>query len=120
MHHGLHTAVNIHQKILSEQRGMTTQFKELDSNVPPMMGIAVGKKAASCSPSAGINASEEVLRLFFGNDLGFTSTFLSHPSLNPHHTKEKRLIYFFAHSLLELSSSRRGPIQARVNKPVYY
>ncbi|OKL58316.1 hypothetical protein UA08_06423 [Talaromyces atroroseus] len=72
MHQGLHTAVNIHQKILSKQRGQTPQFKELDSNVPPMMGIAVGKKAASYTPAAGTNASEEVLRLFFGDDMGFT------------------------------------------------
>ncbi|EED14657.1 pyridine nucleotide-disulphide oxidoreductase AMID-like, putative [Talaromyces stipitatus ATCC 10500] len=71
MHQGLHTAVNIHQRILSAQNGITPQFKELDPNVPPMMALAIGKKAASYTPDEGIASGEDVLNLFFGDDLGF-------------------------------------------------
>ncbi|PCG89915.1 Dimeric alpha-beta barrel [Penicillium occitanis (nom. inval.)] len=72
MHQGLHTAVNIHQRILAAQNGIKPHFKELDSNVPPMMGLAVGKKAASYSPQTGIASGEDVMKMFFGDDLGFT------------------------------------------------
>lgn len=76
MHQGLHTAVNIHQKILASQNNSTKpQYKDLDSNVPPVMGLAVGKKAASYVPASGVGAGEDVLKMFFGNDLGFTSKF---------------------------------------------
>lgn len=83
MHQGLHTAVNIHQKILSSQRNQIPHFKELDSKVPPTMGLAVGKKAASYSPQAGTSSGEEVMRMFFGDDLGFTSMVLSFVFLFP-------------------------------------
>jgi hypothetical protein len=73
MHQGLHTAVNIHQRILAAQNGIKPHFKELDSNVPPMMGLAVGKKAASYSPQTGTASGEDVMKMFFGDDLGFTS-----------------------------------------------
>ncbi|GAM33584.1 hypothetical protein TCE0_011r00590 [Talaromyces pinophilus] len=72
MHQGLHTAVNIHQRILAAQNGIKPHFKELDSNVPPMMGLAVGKKAASYSPQTGTASGEDVMKMFFGDDLGFT------------------------------------------------
>lgn len=73
MHQGLHTAVNIHQRILSAQTGSAPQLKELDSNVPAMMGLAVGKKAVSYSPQTGAKSGEDVLKMCFGDDLGFTS-----------------------------------------------
>ncbi|RAO74263.1 uncharacterized protein BHQ10_010275 [Talaromyces amestolkiae] len=72
MHQGLHTAVNIHQRILAARTGITPRFKELDSNVPPMMALAVGKKAVSYSPQAGTKSGEDVLKACFGDDLGFT------------------------------------------------
>lgn len=38
-----------------------------------MMGLAVGKKAASYSPHTGTASGEDVMGMFFGDDLGFTS-----------------------------------------------
>lgn len=38
-----------------------------------MMGLAVGKKAASYSPQTGTTSGEDVMKMFFGDDLGFTS-----------------------------------------------
>ncbi|QGA18943.1 hypothetical protein EYB26_006628 [Talaromyces marneffei] len=71
MHQGLHTAVNIHQRILRAQNGIVSQFKKLDSNVPPVMGLAVGKKAASFTPQTGATSREDVMKMLFGDDLGF-------------------------------------------------
>lgn len=76
MHQGLHTAINIHQQIIAAQNGIKPEFKELDSNVPPVMGLAVGKKAAAYTPDTGTTSGEDVLKMFFGDDMSFTSTSL--------------------------------------------
>lgn len=104
MHQGLHTAVNIHQRILAAQTGIVPQFKELESDIPPMMGLAVGKKAASYSPQSGTKSGEDVMKLCFGNDLGFTS-------MPPLTKREKKSIADAFCSLLELSPSWRNAIQ---------
>jgi hypothetical protein len=74
MHQGLYTAANIHQKMLANLRNITPVYKELAPDIPPMMGLAVGTQAASYGPPDNIVSSgEDVMQMFFGNDLGFTS-----------------------------------------------
>lgn len=76
MHHGHYAAFNIHQKILSDElQGTTPQFLEIQMKVPPMIGLAVGNKAASYSPSEGIHYGEDVREVFFADDLGYSSMY---------------------------------------------
>lgn len=70
MHMGYYAAHNIHELILEKLNGTAPKFLEL-GEVPPMIGLAVGKKAMSYSPGQGVDAGEEVMRVFFGDDLGF-------------------------------------------------
>jgi hypothetical protein len=57
--------------------GTTPIFLEL-AEIPPMIGLAVGKKAMSYWPEGGTDFGETVMEQFFGDDLGFTSEFTSH------------------------------------------
>lgn len=51
-------------------------YKELTMNVPPMMGLAVGKQAVSYGPpDNSVSSGEDVMQMFFEDDLGLTSTF---------------------------------------------
>jgi NADH dehydrogenase FAD-containing subunit len=70
MHMGYFAAHNIHELILEKLNGTAPKFLEL-GEVPPMIGLAVGKKAMSYSPSQGVDSGEEVMRAYFGDDLGF-------------------------------------------------
>lgn len=70
MHMGYYAAHNIHELILEKLNGTPPKFLEL-GEIPPMIGLAVGKKAMSYSPGQGVDAGEEVMRVFFGDDLGF-------------------------------------------------
>ncbi|KAF3762169.1 putative pyridine nucleotide-disulfide oxidoreductase [Cryphonectria parasitica EP155] len=77
MHMGFFAAHNIHECILyrmNKERGGGAEpppkFQELDE-IPPMIGLAVGKKAMSYSPAQGVASGEDVMKAFFGNDLGF-------------------------------------------------
>lgn len=72
MHMGYFAANNIHQRVLQKTPGTEAKFLELDE-IPPMIGLAVGKKAMSYWPEGGVNSGEDVAKLFFGDDLGFTS-----------------------------------------------
>lgn len=77
MHHGHYTAMNLHQKMLAELKySEQPKLNELSRDVPPGIGLAVGKKAVSYSPLTGVQAGEDVADLFFGKDLGFSSTFV--------------------------------------------
>ncbi|PGH13034.1 hypothetical protein AJ79_03871 [Helicocarpus griseus UAMH5409] len=71
MHHGHYVAMNIHQRMLSERFGTAPKFSELQ-DLPPSMGLAVGKKAVSYSDFDGVTSGEETARLYFGDDLGFS------------------------------------------------
>lgn len=70
MHMGYYAAHNIHELVLEKLKGTAPKFLEL-GEIPPMIGLAVGKKAMSYSPGQGVDAGEEVMRVFFGDDLGF-------------------------------------------------
>ncbi|KAJ4291440.1 hypothetical protein N0V88_006033 [Collariella sp. IMI 366227] len=71
MHMGYFAANNIHQRVLQKAAGTEAKFLEL-GEIPPMIGLAVGKKAMSYWPEGGVNSGEDVAKSFFGDDLGFT------------------------------------------------
>lgn len=87
MHMGFFAAHNIHELVLQKMNGAEPKFQEL-AEVPPMIGLAVGKKAVSYGPAQGVLSGEDVMKAFFGNDLGFDSKYLnfsrnySHPANN--------------------------------------
>ncbi|KAE9369954.1 putative pyridine nucleotide-disulfide oxidoreductase AMID-like protein [Stipitochalara longipes BDJ] len=66
---GHNAAFNIHQQLLEERTGEKAVFVEFPE-VPPMIGLAVGRKAVSYSPGAGTETGEAVMKAFFGEDLG--------------------------------------------------
>ncbi|KAK3939180.1 hypothetical protein QBC46DRAFT_388427 [Diplogelasinospora grovesii] len=73
MHMGYYAANNIHQRML--QKVVPDHQKPADlelAEIPPMIGLAVGKKAVSYWPQSGTASGEDVMKAFFGDDLGFT------------------------------------------------
>lgn len=75
MHMGYFVAHNIHEMILERMHGgaaaAAAGFLEL-GEIPPMIGLAVGRKAMSFSPGQGVCSGEDVMKAFFGDDLGFS------------------------------------------------
>ncbi|RYO87800.1 hypothetical protein DL764_008814 [Monosporascus ibericus] len=69
MHEGKLAALNIHQLMLQQLLGKEPEFNRL-AEIPPMIGLAVGKTALSCGPE-GMNHGPQVMKLFFEDDLGF-------------------------------------------------
>lgn len=95
MHMGFFVAHNIHELLLQKMNGSEPKFQEL-AEVPPMIGLAVGKKAVSYGPAQGVMSGEDVMKAFFGNDLGFDSKFtMKSVDLTEHITNK-------SYSLLEL------------------
>lgn len=74
MHMGYSVAHNVHELVLQKIGGAEPKLQEL-AEVPPMIGLAVGKKAVSYGPAQGVMSGEDVMKAFFGNDLGFDSKF---------------------------------------------
>ena len=72
MHMGMLAAVNIHQLIKQTVSNSNPEFMKLDE-IPPMIGLAVGKKAVGYWPGGGTTSGEDVMEAYFGKDLGFTS-----------------------------------------------
>lgn len=73
MHMGFCAATNMHQLMLQETSAGQHMPKLVElSHFPPMIGLAVGRKAVSYSPDAGTNSGEDVAEMFFGDDLGFS------------------------------------------------
>lgn len=74
MHHGTCIAQNIHQTITSKLASSphTPRFQELQE-VPPMIGLAVGKTAVAYGPDVGTVSGEDVRQAYFRDDLGFES-----------------------------------------------
>lgn len=76
MHGGHYAAHNIHQTILRDRvTGYQASFKEF-TEFPPVIGLAVGKKAVAYSPDSGTISGEDVMQAYFRGDLGFESKFL--------------------------------------------
>ncbi|KAH8881698.1 pyridine nucleotide-disulfide oxidoreductase-like protein [Thozetella sp. PMI_491] len=71
MHQGYYAANNIHQIMNQRLFGTAPVFLEL-AEVPPMIGLAVGKKAVAYWPQEGTTYGVDVMKAFFGDDLGFT------------------------------------------------
>jgi hypothetical protein len=71
MHQGKLTGLNIHQIMQRELEGKEVKYNEIDE-VPPMMGLAVGKSAVSYGPD-GMSSGPQVMQMFFEEDLGFRS-----------------------------------------------
>ncbi|KAI0887603.1 FAD/NAD(P)-binding domain-containing protein [Annulohypoxylon maeteangense] len=69
MHQGKYAGLNIHQLMLQEIQGKEPVFNEI-AEVPPMIGLAVGKNALSYG-SDGVNHGKQVMEWFFEEDLGF-------------------------------------------------
>lgn len=72
MHMGQYAASNIYATMQSQVSGLKPQYMELD-DIPPMMGIAIGKTAVGYHPTTGVKHGEEQLKGLFGDDLGDTS-----------------------------------------------
>lgn len=72
MHEGNIAATNIHQLMLRDISDIEVKFMEL-SEIPPMIGLAVGKVALSYGPEEGLNSGKQVMQHFFEEDLGFRS-----------------------------------------------
>ncbi|ROV87304.1 hypothetical protein VPNG_10399 [Cytospora leucostoma] len=70
MHTGYYAAHNIHELILKKLHGVAPKFLEL-GEVPPMMALAVGKKAISYYPAGGVASGEDQLHDYFRDDIAF-------------------------------------------------
>jgi hypothetical protein len=75
MHMGYYAANNIYQQMqMQTQTAGKEELKPLQlDEIPPMIGLAVGKKAVAYWPEAGVTSGEDVMKAFFGDDLGFSS-----------------------------------------------
>lgn len=73
------TSVNIHQLIIrspEEQSSHTSSTAPIEfaefPRFPPMIALAVGRKAATYSAEGGVGSSEDLMKACFGDDLGWT------------------------------------------------
>ncbi|KAF2165865.1 hypothetical protein M409DRAFT_66844 [Zasmidium cellare ATCC 36951] len=71
MHMGFLASENVHKQMLYERDNVEPDFHEFPE-VPPMIALAIGKKAATYGPGMGVECSEQQMESFFGEDLGFT------------------------------------------------
>ncbi|KAI1213189.1 FAD/NAD(P)-binding domain-containing protein [Annulohypoxylon truncatum] len=69
MHQGKYAGWNIHQLMLKDIQGKEPVFNEI-AEVPPMIGLAVGKNALSYG-NEGMKHGKQVMEWFFEEDLGF-------------------------------------------------
>lgn len=88
MHMGFLAAENIHQQMLHERERIKPEFS-IWPEVPPMIALAIGRKAATYAPAGGVQCGEEQMKLFFGDDLGFTGK-----SRSPQSGKHFQLTHF--------------------------
>ena len=73
MHMGSFAAHNIHQLMTAKlDPSHEPRLLELEP-VPPMIGLAVGRKALAYSPEMGTIEGEEVMKVYFRDDLGLGS-----------------------------------------------
>lgn len=71
---GYTAAVNIHQQLLQQNFNTTPKFVPI-SEIPPMIALAVGKKAVLYGPEEGMTWGEDKMEMMFGEDLGWTSKY---------------------------------------------
>ncbi|UKZ82206.1 hypothetical protein TrVFT333_009990 [Trichoderma virens FT-333] len=70
MHGGHYVAYNIHQSVLQQLAQHKPKFQELQE-IPPMIGLAVGKNAVAYGPDVGVVSGPEVMQAYFRDDLGW-------------------------------------------------
>ncbi|KAL5090029.1 hypothetical protein Trisim1_004860 [Trichoderma cf. simile WF8] len=70
MHGGHLVANNIHQLVLQQIAQHQPKFQELPE-IPPMIGLAVGKNAVAYGPDEGVISGPEVMQAYFRDDLGW-------------------------------------------------
>ncbi|UKZ71647.1 uncharacterized protein TrAtP1_012598 [Trichoderma atroviride] len=71
MHGGHYIAYNIHQSVLKQVvADHQPKFQELQE-IPPMIGLAVGKNAVAYGPDVGVVTGPEVMEAYFRDDLGW-------------------------------------------------
>ncbi|KAI9155343.1 Oxidoreductase OXR1 [Paramyrothecium foliicola] len=70
MHQGHYIAHNIYQSIMRDTLTHEPTFKQI-TEVPPMIGLAVGKKAVAYGPEVGTTFGTDVMQTYFRDDLGF-------------------------------------------------
>jgi hypothetical protein len=74
--------LNVHQTILKNLvKGYEPKFTELNE-FPPVIGLAVGKKAVASSVDGGTVYGEDVMQAYFRDDLALTSTCHTLPTSN--------------------------------------
>lgn len=95
MHHGQYAAQNIHQLMLQETQGTKPKLTEL-VEAPPGIGIAVGKQGVAYYPSEGTKYGEDILRLFFEDDLANRSRYIKESELNFWLTCVRSMLGLFA------------------------
>lgn len=78
MHMGHYAAMNIHRHMMAECTGEKPDFLTLQP-FPSVMGLAIGHKAVSYTPSEGTKHGEDLMASLFGKDMGNTSMFLVAP-----------------------------------------
>ncbi|XHG07529.1 hypothetical protein AWENTII_010668 [Aspergillus wentii] len=71
MHMGHYAANNVHQLMLQQATGIKPEFLTLQE-APPMIGIALGKKAVTYNPVEGTRDGEDLMASMFGEDMGNT------------------------------------------------
>ncbi|KAL7787099.1 FAD/NAD(P)-binding domain-containing protein [Trichoderma ceciliae] len=70
MHGGHYVAHNIHQSVLQQTADHQPKFLELQE-IPPMIGLAVGRNAVAYGPDVGVITGPEVMEAYFRDDLGW-------------------------------------------------
>jgi hypothetical protein len=71
---GHYAGYNIHQLMLAECVGSKPVFQELQE-IPPMIGLCLGKTAVSYHPVDGVKEGEDILMSMFGDDMAYKGMF---------------------------------------------
>ena len=72
MHMGYVAVRNIHQLMNQKLFGTEPSFLTI-RQIPPMIGLAIGAKGVAHGEFDGTTFGSEVMKMYFGEDLGFTS-----------------------------------------------
>jgi hypothetical protein len=67
---GHYAGYNIHQLMLAECVASKPVFQKLQE-VPPMIGLCLGRTAVSYHPVDGVKDGEDILASMFGDDMAY-------------------------------------------------
>ncbi|GFF32000.1 apoptosis-inducing factor 2 [Aspergillus lentulus] len=70
MHMGHYAGYNTHQLMLAECVASKPVFRELQE-IPPMIGLCLGRTAVSYHPADGVKEGEDILASMFGDDMAY-------------------------------------------------